>query len=349
MILRILLLAVCPFLVLAGSEANAVPVVVIAPGADGDLGTVHGRRLAGPARMIAPLGLRHPAALALTAERRAAMLAAVPERFRIEMASLAVAAGVEESAIVGGNLLADSLCSALVAAPEPGRPLRVARNMDYAPPELLGPATVIQVVHPPGRRAFAAVGWPGMVAVISGMNADGLSVCLLQHHGRGAADGLPVAFAARVLLEEASTVDEALAILAGMRLATGHFLLLADPRGAVAVHQDAGALHRLPLAGAHLALDNAGAHGDRAGALAAAARGGIPADDGWLRSVLRHAPIPGLNAQAMVLIPARREIQLAVAAGPTAAVDAPWWRYDLAPLLAGGATVAAVTPLGRAP
>jgi hypothetical protein len=51
----------------------------------------------------------------------------------------------------------------------------------------------------------------------------------------------------------------------------------------------------------------------------------------------------------MVLIPARREIQLAVAAGPTAAVDAPWWRYDLAPLLAGGATVAAVTPLGRAP
>ncbi len=346
---RVLLMIVLPFLALAGSEAPAVPVVVIAPGADGDLGAVHGRRLAAGIRMIAPLGLRHPAAQALAPQRRAAMLAAVPERLRVEMASLAAAAGVDEASIVGGNLIADSMCSVLVAPPEPGRPLRVARNMDYAPPELLGPATVIQVIRPPGRRAFAAVGWPGMVAVVSGMNADGLSVCLLLHHGRGAADGMPVAFAARVLLEEAATVEEALAILAGLRLATAHFLLVADARDAVAVFQEDGVLHRLPMAGACFVLDNAGVHGDRAGALAAAAGEGIPADDGWLRGVLRRAPIPGINAQAMVLIPARREIQLAVAAGTTAAVDAPWWRYELGSLLSGSGTTAAIAPLGMAP
>ena len=51
----------------------------------------------------------------------------------------------------------------------------------------------------------------------------------------------------------------------------------------------------------------------------------------------------------MVFIPARCELQLAVAAGTTAAVDAAWWRYDLAPALAGTTATAAAVRLGPVP
>ncbi|MFM2090360.1 MAG: hypothetical protein RLZZ127_849, partial [Planctomycetota bacterium] len=247
-----------------------------------------------------------------------------------------------------GNLLADSLCSALVVAPAGDRPLRVARNMDYAPAELLGPATVVAVMRPAGARAFAAVGWPGMVAVVSGLNADGLSVCLIQHHGAGTADGMPAAFAARVVLEEAGDVPAAIAVLERLRIATAHYLILADATAAAAVWQEAGVLRRIDLAGPFLAIDNAGETGDRARALAERADRGIPAEDGWLRGVLRCAPITGINAQAMVIIPARRELQLARADAGGDAVAAGWWRHDVAGVLAGAATAAPAVRLGPA-
>lgn len=75
------------------------------------------------------------------------------------------------------------------------------------------------VYKPEKKKAFAAIGFPGLVGSLSGMNQDGL--CLAIHEvidiktglKKFNYNGIPYAMCYRQLLEECATVDEAYELL----------------------------------------------------------------------------------------------------------------------------------------
>src|SRR6185436_5650885 len=129
---------------------------------------------------------------------------AIADDHRAELRAFARAAHIDAGALQRANLVVDTSCSALVrlADPATGQPLMVARNMDFFPAAVLGRATLVSVMRPTGKQAFASVGWPGYNGVISGMNARSLSACILLNYASGQARaGTPIAYRAREILE----------------------------------------------------------------------------------------------------------------------------------------------------
>lgn len=117
----------------------------------------------------------------------------------------------------------------------------LARNFDFEAGSVYDDGKVVFLVREEGKIPFASVAWPGLVGVLSGMNAKGLSVVV--HGGRArdtSARGEPVVHTTRAILSEASTVDEALALLAQKKPMVSHILLLADANG------DRAAVERAP-------------------------------------------------------------------------------------------------------
>jgi isopenicillin-N N-acyltransferase like protein len=71
-------------------------------------------------------------------------------------------------------------------------------------------------VHADDVIPYASVGWPGLVGVVSGINAEGIAV--MVHPARTAdvrlsGSGQPVALLARDVLENARSLDDAIAVL----------------------------------------------------------------------------------------------------------------------------------------
>ena len=122
-------------------------------------------------------------------------------------------------------------CTAFVAsgtATRDGHTI-VGRNFDFDVDPWFDEDKVVEIVAPVGRIPFASVSWPGMSGVVTGMNAEGIWVSV--NGGRaGAPDpaGVPVVFTARAVLEEARSLDEALAVIARDAPMASHILLLAD-------------------------------------------------------------------------------------------------------------------------
>ena len=93
---------------------------------------------------------------------------------------------------------------------------------------------LVTVVRPTGLHAFAAVGFPGMMGVLSGMNDAGLCVATLDVYETADgspsfdATGVPMALAFRQLLEECTTVAEAESLLKRTKATTYANLAVCD-------------------------------------------------------------------------------------------------------------------------
>ncbi len=140
-----------------------------------------------------------------------------------------IALGFEHSPLLG--------CTSFVAKGEAsaGGHTILARNFDFEAGSVYDEKKVVFLVHEKGKIPFASVAWPGLVGVLSGMNARGLSVVV--HGGRARetrTDGEPVVHTTRALLAEAATVDEAVALLEQRKAMVSHILLIADATGAAA-------------------------------------------------------------------------------------------------------------------
>lgn len=110
-----------------------------------------------------------------------------------------------------------------------------ARNMDYMGLGYLQQYSLITIYQQPGKKAFASIGFPGTIGVISGINDAGLSIASLETTGSpkeaGPAfdpDGIPFLLNYRRILEECSTVEEAYQMLSGMKRATCQHLSVCD-------------------------------------------------------------------------------------------------------------------------
>ncbi len=134
-----------------------------------------------------------------------------------QQAALDVGAPAPWTAEVGLRQLSRSLT---VVMPQP-TPNRVWVGRSFSLPGIgdggdsLG-APVVSFVKPAGKKAWASVGWPSLVGVVTGINQDGLVV--MVHPGQAAdvqptRTARPAPLLARDLLERAGSLDEAVKLI----------------------------------------------------------------------------------------------------------------------------------------
>lgn len=172
-----------------------------------------------------------------------AMLPQFPADHRRELEAMAKQAGVPLDLAVLGNTLPDILkttgCSTVIV--EPARsavkgPL-FGRNLDYYNLGFLHDYSLVTVYRPKGKHAFAAIGFPGMVGCVSGINDAGLALATLEVYSskdgapRLAPKGVPYLLTYRRVLEECTTVAEAEKLLRSLARTTMNNLAVCDPHG----------------------------------------------------------------------------------------------------------------------
>lgn len=116
----------------------------------------------------------------------------------------------------------------------------LARNFDFEAGPVFDAKKAVFLVREQGRIPYASVSWPGLIGVMSGMNAEGLS--LVVHGGRArepSAVGEPVVHTLRELLAAARTTREAIAILQQKAPMVSHLVMIADASGDVAIAERA--------------------------------------------------------------------------------------------------------------
>jgi isopenicillin-N N-acyltransferase like protein len=108
----------------------------------------------------------------------------------------------------------------------------LARAFDFEVSDVFDQKKAVFLVREQGKIPFASVAWPGLVGVVSGMNAEGLA--LVVHGGRAGrarAQGEPVVHALRRALSTARTTDEAIDALANGSAMVSHIVIATDAAG----------------------------------------------------------------------------------------------------------------------
>ncbi len=123
----------------------------------------------------------------------------------------------------------------------------VARAFDFDVAEVFDRDKAVFFVKPAGAIPFASVSWPGLVGVLTGMNAEGVFVSVNGARAREPETrGVPVVLSLRETLERAHTTEEATRILADQEVMVSHLVFVADARGSFAV------VERAPHTAAHV-------------------------------------------------------------------------------------------------
>ena len=130
--------------------------------------------------------------------------------------------------------------------------LVVGRNFDFEGGAVFDREKAVLTFRSPDRIPFVSVAWPGMLGVVTGVNARRIYVSInAARTDEGFQPGIPMTLLVREILERASSIDEALAIIRQHRVMVAEGLLIADgkiPRavvvelspGKMAVRRDVG-------------------------------------------------------------------------------------------------------------
>jgi isopenicillin-N N-acyltransferase like protein len=237
------------------------------------------------------------------------------------------------------DLLPGIGCStiALPAEASPDGIARFGRNLDFESLNLADKHTVVLIYHPKDRYQFAAVGWPGMIGVLSGMNEHGLALSNMEVPRQPRLpQAMPYTLLYRSVLEQCRDVDEAIAFLNKTPRQTANNLMLMDAGGkrAVAEITPEGVTVRWGATGAALISTNhqRGNDNDTAGfcwrydSLHAASAERFGKIDShileWMLSRVVQGDHGDMTLQSMVFEPSNRIIYLAAGA------DAPSHTYQ---------------------
>ncbi|MDB5174227.1 MAG: hypothetical protein JWN51_3000 [Phycisphaerales bacterium] len=227
-------------------EKFPLPLVELR-GSAADLGTGHGKQLAEPIKLLQDKYLR--VYMGSPGHRLLAMAAASlfeakfrPEH-RTETAAMAKEVGMDPREAILAQCFLDlspmTACSTITlpASAAPDHVARFGRNLDFPSFNIADKYTTVFVYHPDdGRYQFAAIGWPGMAGVLSGMNEHGLALANMEvTRGSRLPDAMPYTLLYRTVLERCRTVDEAVKLLESTPRQTSNNLMLMDASGTRAV------------------------------------------------------------------------------------------------------------------
>ena len=204
---------------LCRSAGNAVLIV---DGTPEQMGTAHGRLLRESIRglterVVYGVGAADSLATGVWFFNRVAEIERqarphVPARFLVECDALALASGVSSRDALAANLFPERFhCSGVAVcgkATADGRILH-ARVLDYMRDIGLQNFACVTVFLPRDRNAWISGGYAGFVGTVTAMNEHGLAVGEVGGSGEGRWDGLPMSFMLRVIMERATTVEDA--------------------------------------------------------------------------------------------------------------------------------------------
>jgi hypothetical protein len=112
----------------------------------------------------------------------------------------------------------------------------VARAFDFEAGDVFDREKVVFLVREDGAIPFASVAWPGLVGVVTGMNAEGVFLDVQgARAGEPTAEGLPVVLSTREALAHAHDAAQAVAILRAQPVMVSHLVFVADGGGHFAV------------------------------------------------------------------------------------------------------------------
>ncbi|MEX2558782.1 MAG: C45 family peptidase [Pirellulales bacterium] len=155
----------------------------------------------------------------------------VPARFMEEMEGLAAGAGLSPDDIRLANFIPELFhCSgfAVMNGATVDGTLYHGRILDYATDWRLQEHAVLMVAEPDGGIPFVNVTYAGFVGSVTGMNAQSVSIGEMGGRGLGHWDGTPMSFLVRRVLEEAQTLDAALAIFRDSKRTCEYYYVIAD-------------------------------------------------------------------------------------------------------------------------
>ena len=165
-----------------------------------------------------------------------------PKNNQLEMAAACKTAKVDRNLITALNAIPDLAkmggCSTFIVEPgrsKTGSPL-FGRLLDWPPFEGLPEYTMVIVYRSKGKHAVAAVTFPFLLGVLSGMNDAGLCVSIneISASKDGSKtpnlNGVPMIFLFRKILAECTTVDEAEKMLKDNPRTTWFCMTACDPK-----------------------------------------------------------------------------------------------------------------------
>jgi len=166
----------------------------------------------------------------------------IPERFFDEMRGIADGSGVDVQEIVIANFIPELFhCSgfALSGSATKDGVLYHGRILDYGCDWRLQEHAVLTIGEPRGRIPFVNVTYAGFVGSVTGMNAERISIGEMGGRGLGHWDGTPMALLVRMVLEEADTLDRAIAIFHDRPRTCEYYFVIADGETRKAVGMEA--------------------------------------------------------------------------------------------------------------
>ncbi|MBC8107816.1 MAG: hypothetical protein H7Z14_14605 [Anaerolineae bacterium] len=226
-----------------------VPVVTLV-GDPTKIGATHGRELHEQIKTLEEkylnrrLGDQTHKMIAYTA---ASMFATkIPPAYMQEISALAESSGLEQRTVLLAQCFLDltnSIACATIALPASASPdgvARMGRNLDFPSMNIADKLSVVFVYHPgpeyQGAYEFVAIGWPGIIGVLSGMNEHGLTLANMEvNRAPRFPSAMPYPLLYRTILEKCRTVDEAIALLESTPRQSANNLTLMDAAGNRAV------------------------------------------------------------------------------------------------------------------
>ena len=160
-----------------------------------------------------------------------------------EMEAVVKHGGLDRDLAIVGNTFADISkaggCSVLLVTKDRSATGEIlfGRNLDCMTGGFLNEYSLVQVVRPKGKHAFASVGFPGFIGVTSGINDAGLALATLEVYqakdksARFDAKGVPYLLTYRRILEECTTIEESVKLLESIKRTTMNNLAICDKNG----------------------------------------------------------------------------------------------------------------------
>jgi hypothetical protein len=109
------------------------------------------------------------------------------------------------------------------------------RILDYLKGVGLEQSAVVMIYQPDVGNAWANCGYAGFIGSVTAMNAKGISIGEMGGRGEGNWDGKPMAQLVREVMEQASTLDQAIAIMRKGPRTCAYYYVISDGKSKQAV------------------------------------------------------------------------------------------------------------------